>query len=290
MPKSVEDGFKEFHRRLVPSSTESEAARKHRQSIKSCLESNFGMTNFFRSGSFGNGTNVRNYSDVDYFASIPTANLKQDSSKSLTQVADALRYTFWSTSGIRVDAPAVVVPFGSDASETTEIIPADFISGSAGNRVYEIADGSGGWKRSSPDKHNSYVRSINDDLDGDVKPLIRFLKAWKYYKSVPISSFYLELLTAEYASGENTIVHSIDVQNVFERMSKSQLAAITDPAGISGRISACRTSIQKQDALSKVKTALGRAQNARESERKDNVRSAFDWWDMVFDGKFPAYG
>ena len=36
------------------------------------------MTNFFRSGSFGYGTSVSAYSDVDYFAVIPSVNLKKD--------------------------------------------------------------------------------------------------------------------------------------------------------------------------------------------------------------------
>jgi hypothetical protein len=79
------------------------------------------MTGFFKAGSLGNGTSIRNYSDVDYFASIPSQNLKQNSSKTLSEVADVLRNRFPGTSGIRVDVPAVVVPFGTDASEATDV-------------------------------------------------------------------------------------------------------------------------------------------------------------------------
>jgi hypothetical protein len=43
-------------------------------------------TEFFRAGSFGNGTSVRNFSDVDYFAIIPTKHLTQNSTSSLTKV------------------------------------------------------------------------------------------------------------------------------------------------------------------------------------------------------------
>lgn len=125
MPTSVDQGFREFHNRLVASSTESEAAKNHRSSIGSCLQSHFGMTHFFRSGSFGTGTNIRNYSDVDYFAVIPIENLKDDSSNTLSEISDVLRNRFPLTQGIRVDSPAVVVPFGTDASEAVEVIPAD---------------------------------------------------------------------------------------------------------------------------------------------------------------------
>jgi len=61
-----------------------------------------------------------------------------------------------------------------------------------GYKVYDIADGAGGWMKTSPDAHNAYVRDIDDPLGGKVKPLIRFLKAGKCFKDVPISSFYLD--------------------------------------------------------------------------------------------------
>lgn len=67
----------------------------------------------------------------------------------------------------------------------------------------------------SPDAHNDYVRSIDNDLWSKVKPLIRFIKAWKYFQNVPISSFYLELRVAKYASDESSILYSIDVKRVF---------------------------------------------------------------------------
>lgn len=88
--KSVPDGFKEFRKRLVTSTTETEAAKSHRASIEACLKSNFGLLRFFRSGSFGNGTNVRNYSDVDFFASLPNKSIKENSSSMLREVASAL--------------------------------------------------------------------------------------------------------------------------------------------------------------------------------------------------------
>ena len=47
-------------------------------------------------------------------------------------------------------------------------------------------------QQASPDAHNAYVASIDTKFGGKVKPLIRFIKAWKYFRDVPISSFYLE--------------------------------------------------------------------------------------------------
>lgn len=173
--RTVDQGFRTFLSTLTPTAGESTAAKNHRSSIKSCLESNFGMTNFFRTGSFGNGTSISGYSDVDYFAEIPTCNLKENSTTTLSQVRDALKKRF-PTTNVRVSCPAVVVPFGTDAKESTEVTPADYIKTTDDEyRVYDIPDCSDGWMRSSPEAHNAYVREIDENLSKKVKPLIRFI-------------------------------------------------------------------------------------------------------------------
>lgn len=72
MPRSVEEGFTDFLVKLRATATETEAAKKHRRSIEACLQNNFGLLRFTRIGSFGNGTSISGYSDVDYLACIPT--------------------------------------------------------------------------------------------------------------------------------------------------------------------------------------------------------------------------
>src|SRR5258708_15318562 len=289
MTKTVDEGFRTFLGRLTPSSSFSEAAKNHRASIEARLKQDFDLVRFFRTGSYGNGTSMQDYSDVDYFASIPRKKLKQNSDYTLRQVRDALDARF-PNSGVTIDTPAVLVPFGRDASESTEVVPADYIeTNKDGHFIYEIADRAGGWMKTSPDAHNAYVAKINEKIGGKVKPLIRFLKAWKYYKNVPILSFYLELRVAKYAEGETSIVYSIDIKNILKLLSDSKLAAMQDPAGISGYIYPCSTDAKKDDALSKLSTALTRAQNARDAEAADKIKDAFDWWDLLYDNKFPSY-
>ena len=288
MPRTIEEGFHDFHERLTPSSSESEAAKSHRASIEACLKANFELTRFFRTGSFGNGTSISGYSDVDYFASIPGKNLKQNSAITLGQVRDVLDARFPKT-GVRVDCPAVKVPFGTLTSESTEVVPADYIGTTDEYMVYEIPDCSSGWMRSSPDAHNAYVRAVDQKLRGKVRPLIRFIKAWKYYRQVPISSFYLELRVAKYAYGEAAIVYDIDVKNVFSLLYNGGLAQMKDPMGIGGYISACSTQVKLDESLSKLATALSRAEKARVAAVRGDIKDAFDWWNLVYDGNFPSY-
>ena len=289
MAKTVDEGFREFHGTLTPTRGESQAAKSHRASIETCLKNSFEITRFFRTGSFGNGTSIRGYSDVDYFACIPTKNLKQNSVTTLQEVREVLIDRFQDTD-ISIRTPAVKVRFGTDASESTEVVPADFIQRDKdGNHIYKIADGDGGWKRSSPDAHNNYVDEVDRKLGDKVKPLVRLLKTWKYYRDVPIQSFYLEMRVAKYASQEEFIAFSWDVRNILKLLWDNQLAALQDPKGISGYISPCSSEAQKSDALSKLKTAFTRSEKAWEAEKAGKINDAFYWWDLVFARRFPSY-
>lgn len=288
MPRTVDEGFRDFLAQLTPSDVESEKAKKHRASIEECLRANFSLQRFFRTGSFGNGTSIFRYSDVDYFAHVASGDLYKDSAASLRQFREVLEKRFPNTN-VHVSTPAICVPFGSGANEVHEITPAYLIEEKNGLKIYGIADGAGGWMRSSPDAHNEYVRTVNSKHGAKVKPLIRFLKAWKYFKQVPVSSFYLELRVAKYADGEESIIYDIDVKQVLASLWDHQLAAMQDPEGISGYINPCRSEADLKDALSKLDTARTRAGKARDAERDQNTKSAFEWWSLLFDGQFPSY-
>jgi hypothetical protein len=288
MPRSIDEGFRDFLLKLTPSGTESQAAKSHRASIEACLTNNFGLKRFVRIGSFGNGTSISGYSDVDYLACLPTDQLTQVSTSSLTKVRNALDTRFPNT-GVGVSCPAVVVPFGTTRSETTEIVPADYVREGNGYKLYDIADCAGGWVNASPDAHNAYVRWTDEKLGGKVKPLIRFIKAWKYFRSVPISSFYLELRVAKYASEEKSIIYDYDVRNVFKLLWDGQLASMQDPMGVSGYINPCRSDVALADALSKLQTAYTRAEKAREESSKGKIPDAFYWWRLLYNDVFPTY-
>src|SRR5260370_4326789 len=133
---TVDEGFREFHGTLTPTRGESQAAKSHRTSIEGCLKKSFEITRFVRTGSFGNGTSIRGYSDVDYFVCIPRKNLKQNSFTTLQEVREVL-FDRFQDAAITIRPPAVRVRFGTDASESTEIVPADFIQrDEGGNLIY----------------------------------------------------------------------------------------------------------------------------------------------------------
>ena len=215
MATTIEQAFDEFAEALTTPSGETSAEAGHRASIKQCLENQFGMTHFFQSGSFGFGTNIPGHSDVDRFAVIPIENIRPNSWLALQQIRAALSGRFSGTKVV-IDNPAVRISFygGADA---TEVIPALDVTpyGSSGHRVFEIPNGKGGWTPSSPEIHKQFIAQVDERYDYRLKPLIRFVKAWKYFKEVPISSFYLELSVTEYVRSQSAIYYPFHVPGVF---------------------------------------------------------------------------
>ncbi|WP_337228598.1 SMODS domain-containing nucleotidyltransferase [Proteus faecis] len=284
MVRNIDQAFEELHNKIKTSISDTAGAKSHRSSIEACLKNNFGLKRFVRIGSFGNGTNISGYSDVDYLACLPTDKLKLDSYYSLSIVKQVLANRFTSTN-INVSTPAVVCPFGTYRGEDTEIVIADYITERNGFKVYEIADGNKGWMEISPDAHNHYVSEIDKKHNGKVKKLIRFIKAWKYYNSVPIKSFYLEMKIAKYASNEPAIVYNIDIKNIFKILLNENLASMQDPMGVSGYITPCNTDSQKTEALSKINTAVSRSEKA---VFLDDEIEKFKYWNLLFCNKFPS--
>jgi hypothetical protein len=285
MARTVSEGFETFLERLVPTQAQRDAGASHRASVKAALEAKLTVHNFFETGSFSHGTGVRSYSDVDALVSL--GNAKPESSyTALNWVKDILSDRFPLTT-ISIRRPAVVIEFGG-GYETWEVIPG-FLTGRGGSEqyVYDIPGPSAGtaWIDSAPKEHLAYVNECNKEPHkGDAKDLARLIKAWKYYRSVPISSFYLEMRCAQHVATQSTYVHVWDVCQVLEKLEAHELAPMNDPKGATGRIHACSSDANRTDALSKLSTAATRARKALNAYKADELcfgvhlsRSAVCW-------------
>lgn len=291
MARTLEEGFEKALEWISPLVTERNKAVSHRGSVRGCLVNNFGCGSLFETGSFGNKTGVRHFSDTDYFAVCPRENLMGKPSYVLQRVKKALQTTFSKTQKIRINSPAVAIVFGKHRSENLEITPCFYYKMSdtpfGKKKSYAIPALEGKWMLSSPQAHNAYVEQIDKKLKGKLKPLIKFVKAWKFYQNVPISSFYLELRITKFFEDRKTIYYGADLYGIIKKLHDIQLANIQDPMKVSGLISACATDIKKEDSLSKLATAYSRASKAYLCRNKD-LDDCFYWWKMFFNGKFPS--
>ncbi|MEY9893538.1 hypothetical protein ABIA31_007218 [Catenulispora sp. MAP5-51] len=132
-------------------------------------------------------------------------------------------------------------------------------------------------------------RSNTEPGQGNAKALARLLKAWKYYREVPISSFYLEMRAAEYTREQSSVFYWMDIYFLLADLQVGSLAAMNDPTGTTGRIQPCSSSANKIVALSKLDTAVKRAKKAYDAVKENDLEVAFEYWDKLFGDMFPAY-
>ncbi|MFK0250877.1 nucleotidyltransferase [Amycolatopsis azurea] len=288
MATTASEGFNTLLGWLTPTDSERAKAASHRQSIEDKLESKFGVYRMFESGSFKHGTGVSGHSDVDYFVSLKS-NRPMLSDSTLSAVRSALQDRFPFTR-IHVERPAVVLEFGQ-GYERVEVIPAYAKERVTDKEVmkFNIPGVVDEWLESTPEAHADYVNGCNKVPKGGAKELARLVKAWKYYRNVPISSFYLEMRAAQYMEGETFLDYPQDIKRFLSRLQSHDLAAMNDPTGYTGRINACSTDTKRNDALSKLNLAVTRVTNALEEHKAGDTKKAFEWWDKLFGGHFPGY-
>lgn len=261
--------------KYTPSSTYFDAARTHRSAIESRLDLWLGVKEMFETGSLKHGTGVWFYSDVDYIVSLKGT--RPTSTTALNKVRDALKDRYPNTT-VRVSRPAVVCEFAK-GDETVEVVPAFEAVGGG----YWIPDPkTGDWMKTHPKDHNTYVNDTNKKHSGAAKKLARFAKTWKYKRSVPVSSCYLEMRAAKYADDETTWDLPIDLHRYLKNLRAIELAAMNDPAGLGSRFNAYSSESTKTDAISKLDTAVSRASKASSYFHADDHGRAIEQYKLLF--------
>lgn len=258
---------------FTPTSTEFDAARAHRGSIETRLDAYLGVRDMFEIGSLKHGTGVWKHSDADYLVSLKGIQPASPWTM-LNSVKETLQGRFTSTE-IVVRRPAVVCRF-SDGP--VEVVPA--YEGTAG---YSIADPAEGWMTTFPKHHNSYVTDINTQHAGAVKKLARQVKTWKYLRNVPVSSCYLEMRSAKHMEGEKTYSPIWDLYLTLKKMRDAELAAMNDPTGLGSRFGSCSSESNRLDAMSKLRTAVSRAEKAKDHDKDGEHARAIEQLQLLFD-------
>lgn len=297
MPRTVYDGIQEYLSRLEPSPTEFDTRRSHKKTVEQALAAEFTSFNeVLIIGSHTRSTAVHIWSDVDYFGKlgiddVTRGGARVSSTTTLNRAKAALEARVQQTD-IWIDGPAVVVGFGQGA-DAVDVVPGVWVGTTPTSPqypVYDIPDGEGGWRRTSPQRHAKFLRDEDERAGGKLSRTIKLLKAWKYARSpqVPVLGFHLELLIAS----EGVCVGPKSYQNClndsFRLLRDRAGAALNDPLGISGRIVAAYTEAQRQALTEAARYAADKSDRAIEAEVAGRIGEAFDYWNMVFNGKFPS--
>ncbi|MEW1963877.1 nucleotidyltransferase [Micrococcus sp. NPDC078436] len=215
---------------MTPDEDARVAAASHRSSIEAWLESDLKIVRMRETGSWHHGTAISNSSDVDYFVTMP--GLRPTKSWDALEQLRASLARGLPDCLVRIDRPAVRITY-FDGTPAVEITPAYFRE----TDDYDIPDPSGtGWIRSNPAVHLDYVNKAQKATDGRTKSLIRLVKTWKAWNSVPLSSFYLEMRTAQYALSNTIIIYDWDLRDFFKGLTGDGLRDMNDPTNYGRRI------------------------------------------------------
>lgn len=272
MAQTATGWLQETTRLWIPSSTQFDGARRHRQQIENKLDSALGIFGMFEIGSLRHGTGIFHYSDADYLVSLkgvrPTSPWT-----ALNNVKAALQDRFPSTT-IQVRQPALVCRF-SDGD--VEVVP-----GYYSENGYMIPDPTGGWMKTYPGEHNTWVNTVNQKFDGAAKKLARQVKIWKYKRAVPVSSCYLEMRASKHIDGEASYAPIWDLHQALKKMLDIELAAMNDPTGLGSRFTATSSDSTRAIALSRLDTAVTRARKARDYNTAGDDENAIAQLKLLF--------
>lgn len=153
----------------------------------------------FMVGSWGKQTQVRPPKDIDIFVVLPFSEKQRLDARAgnvqsalLQEVREALSETYPQTQ-MRADGQVVTVGFNTI---TVEVVPV-FATGAGQYFMPDTNDG-GRWKRADPLAQMKFIDQADVAMSGNVRAVTKMLKLWKREKNVPLKSFVLELLVAEY--------------------------------------------------------------------------------------------
>jgi hypothetical protein len=229
-------------------------------------------------GSFRNGTNISAYSTPDYLIRIPHSSFFHDSTLALHQLRSRMLNRIQGTITISEKSLALTSPSGQAL-----LIPAVHLAERRQDSdVFAVPGVLGTWRYSSPNAHATYLDESDKLTQGEIKPLIRLVKTWKYRRHVPLSSFYLEIFVCTMNGKWTGGSYSERLCTLLSQLAVADLHSVDDPSGISGEVSPCDSEILLKEAMLRLHTATLQAEKAWKAEQQGHMGEALQWWSLVF--------
>lgn len=282
----VAERFEKFHNNILLTQQQRQDGADRRQSVVKALNKHYrgtssGTDNSLFVGSRGKGTSIRPPRDIDVLYTMPYEVYERFQKRSgnrqsalLQEVKNVLQAAFSTTSYIKGDGPVVKVPF---STFNVELIPA-FKLDSGKYWVCFTRDG-GSYVTADYIAENDAVKASNDDTNGQTRELVRMMKKWQEYCSVPIKSFWIELIAIDFLrgwehKGKSRLYHDFMVRDFLAHLKGKRFGYVVAPG--TGEV------MSLGDAwYSKAESAYGRAMKACSLEGSD-VGAAGDEWQKIF--------
>lgn len=289
--------FSTFQDNLALTANQLENGATKYKGVVSCLNAaywghNSPTLNSFLIGSWAKDTRIRPPRDVDLYFLLPIevyyrfeayAPGINKQSALLQEVKSKLLATY-SRSDIKGDGPVVLAKF---ESYNIEIVPA-FVYDNSERSCYVCDTKNGGnYKKTMPMHEVDAISAADTRNNSNVRRLIRMLKCWQAWCSVPIKSFYLELLAIEFM---DQWVYRQQSFFFYDWMCRDFFAWMASKANTYLWAPGTYEMLWLGDAWkAKAQSAYGRAAKACDYERSNNMVDAGDEWQKIFGLDIPKY-
>lgn len=283
--------FRGFHNNLLLTAEQRSDGKTKHEGVRKCLNSHYydvasTTANSFLIGSWGKFTRVRPPRDIDVYFVLPYSVYERfeeykgnKQSALLQEVKNVLGKTY-STTRMRGDGQVVVVDF---TTISVEVVPAFKLK----NGQYWICDTHDGGKymTTDPKAEADYISTVHNQTNENLRKVVRMLKAWQSHRNVPLKSFYLELLAADFLSSsewrKNDYFYYDWIFRDFFKYLKSKSGGILFVPGTDEII------YLGSDWLTKAESAHKWSLEACDLEKDNYVTLAGAEWQKIFGNQIP---
>lgn len=293
--KYVTRRFTAFRENLLLTNDQVEDGKTKYLGVIACLnrayyQSSSGTENAFLIGSWAKATRIRPPRDVDIYFRLPNAVHTRfeayapgtnRQSALLQEVKSKLLVTY-PASSIKGDGPVVLVSF---TSYSVEVVPAFLYD--ANDQSYLVCDtkNGGSYKTTKPRHEVEAIEAADARTNKNVRRLVRMLKCWQAWCSVPMKSFHLELVAIQFLDQwayrlESFFYYDWMCRDFFDYLSKMANSFVFTPGTYEV--------MWLGDAWkTKAESAYARSSKACDYERDNDMVNAGIEWQKVFGVDIP---
>ena len=244
-------------------------------------------------GSYGRGTAVRGFSDLDMIYELPWSIFSQyndyvgnGQSALLQAVRRSILKTYPATS-IGGDGQVVVVSF-SDGMRF-EVVPAfRFNLDNRKDFYYPDSNGGGSWKSTDPVPEINALQTRDIYVNGNLKRLCRMARAWKSFCNVPMGGLLIDTLAYRFLG---TWAHRDKSYVYYDWMSRDffdYLASESTEKQYWQALGSGQYIWKKGDFQYKARRACNISKQAIEAEGKGYTSTSKKHWREVYGYRFPS--
>lgn len=292
----VADYFRSFCSKIsIPQTKRSSIATRYENITQRLNKEYWGSeskTNHSRYvGSYGRGTAINSFSDLDMIFELPYDVYERFNSYSgngqsalLQEVRNAIKKTY-SVTDVGADGQVVVVPFNDGI--TFEVVPA-FINKDGHSYTYPNANSGGSWKVTDPVPEIEAISKMDSNCNYNLKNLCRMMRAWKNTWNGPMGGLLIDTFSHNFLKNWDNKDKSYVYYDYMSRDFFKYVSNIDDDQLYWLAIGSNQKIYNKGKFAAKAKKCYNLSLEAIDKESNGYSYSAKQKWREIYGTNFPS--